>query len=69
MEAITAMVRNVPVGARIERDLLERVRKEAKDNRRNLGQEIASLIEEALARREHERREERRRERAARQES
>jgi hypothetical protein len=60
------MTNNVPIGARVERELLVRVREEARRNRRLLGQEIASLLEEALLQRERERRQQEQRERAER---
>jgi hypothetical protein len=53
------MAKNVPLNGRIEPELLERVRQEAKVNRRRLGQEIARMIEEALAVRDQKRQKER----------
>jgi hypothetical protein len=48
----------VILGVRMEPELIERCREEARRNRRLLGQEIASLVEEALAQRQRERRKE-----------
>ena len=60
------MPKNITLGVRMEPELIERCRAEAKRNRRLLGQEIASLVEEALTLRERERAEEKRRERRSR---